>query len=327
MPRETAGRSETERLHEQVVELENAHRATLNILEDFDGERRKLLQVQKATLNLLEDVQEQRAKSEQTQRALLNILEDSETERANAEREHRISEILQQALLTIPTGIDGVDVEWFYESATERTLVGGDFYDLFTVSPGRVAVSMGDVSGKGIGAASVTAMVKNALRAHFVDGATPAAALTKTNELVHRFTTPETFVTVFAALLDIPTGTLSFAGAGHTLPVVLREGGNVVLGGGGPILGAFPGLVYDDFEVAAGPGEAIVLYTDGLTEARDVEGEFYGMERLSSLLTGLRGATPTEIAQRLHDEVLTFSGGRLRDDVAVLVLATAPLSY
>ncbi len=189
-----------------------------------------------------------------------------------------------------------------------------------------MAVSIGDVSGKGTSAASVTALVKNALRAHFVDGATPAVALTKTNDLVHRFTTAETFVTVFVALLDIPTGTLSFASAGHTLPFVLREGGDVVLEGGGPILGAFPGLLYEGFRVSADPGEAIVLYTDGLTEARDIDGEFYGMERLSSLLGGLGEATPAEIAQRLHDQVLTFSGGRLRDDVAVLVLATAPPS-
>ncbi len=240
------------------------------------------------------------------------------------EREHGIAETLQRALLSVQTEPTGVEVGQFYASATEQTLVGGDFYDLFEVSPGRIAFSIGDVSGKGLDAAAVTALVKNTLRAHAVDGDEPAAVMTKTNDVMERFTGPGTFVTALFGVLDSASGEITYGSAGHTPPLILGAEGVRRLESHGMVLGALPDIRYEQATTRLGPRECLVLYTDGLTEARSAAGEFYGEARLISFLGGLSATRPSELAQRIANELMDFSSARLRDDVAVLVLRLAP---
>ena len=236
------------------------------------------------------------------------------------EREHNIAETLQLALLSVSTDVEGLDVGHFYGSATLETLVGGDFYDLFEIAPGHVAFSIGDVSGKGLNAAAVTALVKNTLRAYAVDGAPPHVVVDKTNEVVSQFTPSDSFVTAVFGVLDVARGSLTYCTAGHPPPAVVGLAGVRELLTSGPVLGAFGGLNYEPAAATLAPGESLVLYTDGLTEARDATGAFFGVERVLESLDRLRDAGPREIAETLYREIREFSGGTLRDDVAALTL-------
>ena len=158
------------------------------------------------------------------------------------ERERGIAETLQQSLLSVPADLDGVQLGHFYGSATENTRVGGDFFDVFELADRLVAFTIGDVSGKGLEAASLTALAKNGLRAHAVEGDYPADAMRKTNDVLQRFTPTETFVTVFFAVLDTDSRVLSYANAGHPPPLLVGAQGVSELRGRGALLGAFPAL-------------------------------------------------------------------------------------
>jgi sigma-B regulation protein RsbU (phosphoserine phosphatase) len=240
------------------------------------------------------------------------------------EHEHTSSETLQRALLSELTAVPSLDVGHFYGSATVETLVGGDFFDVFETTPGRVAFSIGDVSGKGLRAASVTALVKSVLRALAIEGHTADIVMGKCNEVIRRFTDVETFITGFYGDLDVATGDLEYCNAGHPAPVIVGTGGLRPLETGGPILGALTGVAYISGHARIEPGESIVMYTDGLTEARSQEGDFYGEKRLMSFIAGSAEADPQDLATRLFEEVWEFSGGKLRDDIAVLVLRPRP---
>lgn len=236
------------------------------------------------------------------------------------QHEHTIAETLQRALLSASSDIPGLEVGHFFSSATVETLVGGDFYDVFEIGPNQVAFSIGDVSGKGLGAASVTALIKNAFRALAIDGDAPDRVMRKSNGVVAQFTAPETFVTGIYGHLDVTTGAMSYCSAGHPPPAVVGPEGVRLLEEHGPLLGALPDAEFSAAYAQLSPGECLVLYTDGLTEARSPDGVFFGEQRLAAFLATLGDAGPQDIAARLFDEALEFSGGRLRDDVAVLVL-------
>jgi FixJ family two-component response regulator len=233
-------------------------------------------------------------------------------------REHLIANTLQQALLTVSTDLPGLEVGHFYGSATVDTLVGGDFYDVFETVPGFVAFSIGDVSGKGLGAAAVTALVKNTMRAHAIDGDAPDVVMSKSNEVVGRFSSPETFVTAIFGVLDVASREVSICTAGHPAPTIVGRRGARQLETGGPILGMFSGSSYESATIVLAPGEVVVMFSDGITEARDEAGVFYGEPRLLAFLDGLAGEGSVSIARRLHDEVWSFCSGNLRDDTAVL---------
>ena len=258
------------------------------------------------------------------QRPLLEIAADScamAIENARLyQHEHAIAETLQSALLSASTSIPRLEVGHFYGSATVETLVGGDFYDVFETAEGVVAFSIGDVSGKGLAAASVTALVKNALRALAIDGSDPHVVMNKSNDVVVRFTDPDTFVTAIYGHLDLETGALTYCNAGHPPLAVVGPDGVRLLTEHGPLLGTFPGVEYSLAEAHLAPCECLVVYTDGLTEARSPDGTFYGSERLEALLSELHDASPQDIAARLFEEVWEFSARKLRDDIAVLAL-------
>jgi FixJ family two-component response regulator len=236
------------------------------------------------------------------------------------DHEHSIAETLQRALLSASTTIPDLDIGHFYGSATMGTLVGGDFYDVFETEPGLVAFSIGDVSGKGLGAASITSLAKNTLRALAIDDHPPGVVMEKSNEVVARFTNSETFITAVYGLLDTRTRQLRYCSAGHPPIAVVGPAGVRMLTERGPLLGALQDVDYPCATEQLGTGDSVVLYTDGLTEARSPENVFYGDERLMAFLSTLTEAAPQDIATRLFEEIWNFSGGKLRDDVAVLVL-------
>jgi GAF domain-containing protein len=238
------------------------------------------------------------------------------------ESQHRIAETLQQALLTLPDSLPGVEYEAYYHSATESTLVGGDFYDLFELDPRRVGIIIGDIAGKGLAAAVLTSLVRNTIRAYaFEQGKLPAEIMRLTNDVVERATPSDAFATVFFGVLDREDGRLCYASAGHTRSAILRADGTTsTLDSTGPVLGAFADIGFDEAETSLGPREILFLYTDGLTEARR-DGDFYGEARLFAVLGLAELSSPQDLAATVVQNVMEFAHGHLRDDLAILAVA------
>jgi hypothetical protein len=235
-----------------------------------------------------------------------------------ADRE--ITDALQGALIGRPRAIPGVAFGHLYRSATRHARVGGDFYEVFPLDEGRVGVLIGDVSGKGIEAAALMAVVKNTVKVHAEELRSPAASLAKTNEVVYRESGPESFVTVFLGILETGTGRFPYCLAGHP-PAILRrrDGHTVLLRDSCPLLGAYAGMVYDDRETYLEPGDVLVLYTDGVTEARR-DGVQYGELRLAGFISSLPDVDPHDLPEQIFEEVFNHARGDMADDMAVLAL-------
>ena len=202
--------------------------------------------------------------------------------------------------------------------------MGGDFYDAFTMSGGRSAVLMGDVSGKGLDAAVVTSFVKNTVRAFAHGDNSPAVIVAKTNDVLATAARLPDFASIVFMVVEVETRRVTYCSAGHPPAIVLRADGSVErLECGSPVIGAFIGLDYseDTFELAE--GDTVVLYTDGVTEARSADGGFFGEERLLGVLRDAAGADAAKVPALLNDAVMSFTGGRLSDDIAILAFRIA----
>ncbi len=236
------------------------------------------------------------------------------------EHESRIADVLQRSLLTPATlVIDGFEIAQVYASATEEALVGGDFYDVLELGEHRIAVVIGDVSGKGLSAAVHTALAKYALRAYLVEGHSPAAAMALLSRTIDKSTGIETFVTVFCGVLDTRTGHMLWASAGHEPALYLRDDRCVELSATGPALGIALGDSYEEGELTFETGSVLLMYTDGVSEARR-KGVMFGTERIGEELAACREKGSEDIARCVHQSVLDFAGGDIRDDVAILAV-------
>ena len=240
------------------------------------------------------------------------------------EAEHGIAETLQETLVVVPSHIPGVAFSRAYESATaELGRVGGDFVDIFEIHGNNVGIVVGDVSGKGIDAAVITSLVRNTVRAHAVDGAATGEICRKTNTVMRRFTEVDAYVTMFLGLLNTKTGLLRYVSAGHPPGILCADTVDCqqLMGAKDPILGAFDEVTFHESQTVMRNGEKLVLYTDGVTEARSPGvGGFYRAEGLERSLCANAHADATQLAQVLMDDVLLFSDGVLRDDAAILVV-------
>jgi GAF domain-containing protein len=233
------------------------------------------------------------------------------------EAERNIADSLQSALIKIPEHIEGVEYGYLYRSATEATKVGGDFFDIFELEHDKVGIMVGDVSGKGLEAASITSLVRNTVRAYAYEEESPAVIMAKTNDAVKKSTPASYFVTLFLGIVDMKSGALTYCSAGHPPALLKRKtSGVVLLDVGSPILGAFAGLSYDDGSATIEEGDILVLYTDGVTEAR-CNGGFFGDERLVAFLETLQGVSAKDTSQVVFSEVMSCTGGELSDDVVL----------
>ena len=235
-----------------------------------------------------------------------------------------IAGTLQESLLPshLPD-IPGIETAVDFRPAGERHLVGGDFYDLFQSDDGSWAVVVGDVCGKGAAAAAVTGLARYTLRAAAVQERRPSRILELLNDAMLRQRTPEEFCTVAYARLE-PNGSygarVTLSSGGHPLPLLLRAGGEVEpLGRSGTLLGIVSDPELTDHTAELGAGDALVLYTDGLTDA-------YAPERivtpgdLVSILESCAGERAPGIAKRIQGAVLDPGEAEPRDDIALLVL-------
>ena len=237
-----------------------------------------------------------------------------------------IARILQRSLLPphLPK-IPGVEIGAEYLPVGEANEVGGDFYDLIdTVEDGWVCV-IGDARGKGAEAAAVTALVRYTIRAITLKDDRPSEVLAALNEAMLQQLPEDRFCTVACVRLEPEDGSpgvgVDVSRAGHPPPLVVRADGSVEeVGCSGRVLGVFPDAELQDTPLRLMPGEALVLYTDGVTEARSPDGEFFGEDRLRDLLRSCAGCDAGAFARRIKSVVLEFQEGFPRDDLAILVL-------
>jgi PAS domain S-box-containing protein len=239
------------------------------------------------------------------------------------EGERRIAETLQESMLSMPETVPGIDFAHRYRSATQAARVGGDFYDLFEIEDGRIVVLIGDIAGHGIEAAVATSMVKNTIRAHALDHASTTQIMERTNEIVRLQMEPGHFATACLSVLDPRTGNLSYCNAGHPPTLVKTARGPVVaLTEHATVLGVVPDVHYPEGKTRMRPGDVLVMYTDGVIEARR-DGGLFGEERLVELLTEAPAAEPARVVDRIYADVVSYARNELSDDVALLALRLA----
>jgi len=241
-----------------------------------------------------------------------------------------IARVLQRSLLPphLPE-IPGVEVGAEYLPVGEANDVGGDFYDLINTIEDSWVCAIGDVRGKGVEAASVTALARYTIRAITLKDDRPSEILAALNEAMLRQLPEDRFCTAACIRLEPEDGLagvgVDVSRAGHPAPLLVRPDGPVEeVGCSGKVLGVFDDAELTDISLRLMPGETLVLYTDGVTEARSHDGEFFGEERLRHLLGSCSGYDPETLARKIKNVVLDFQDGYPRDDLAVLVLrATA----
>lgn len=252
------------------------------------------------------------------ERELLRAKDRAEQSEARATA---LARTLQQTLIPPePPHIPGLDIAAAYRPAGDGEEVGGDFYDIFATGPGDWVVVIGDVCGKGVEAAVITALVRHTLRAVAVGVAKPGDMLEAINSALLRHGT-ERFCTVVLLRLRRENGswTACVSCAGHPQPLLIRAGSAPErVAEPGSLLGVLEQPVFHDHELQLDPGDAVVLYTDGVTEGRRGR-ELYGDERLVAAVSAHEGSAAA-LVQGVLDEVLVFQGNRPRDDIAVVAV-------
>ena len=202
---------------------------------------------------------------------------------------------------------------------THAREVGGDFYDYYELADGRLVVTIADVSGKGVPAAFFMMKAKTTLKSCVFHAGSVAEALNEANRRLHEHNDAFMFVTAWVGIFDPRSGLLEYVSAGHNPPLVRRSDGSVerIDGRRSIALAAFGGTRYSATEMRLHPGDLLLLYTDGVTEATDPVGNFYGEERL----TGLLVRTRDELIPEITADIDRFSDGAPRaDDVTILTL-------
>jgi len=202
--------------------------------------------------------------------------------------------------------------------------VGGDYFDVHAFSENKLAMSIADVSGKGMSAALLMSNLQAALKATASDEVPPEDLCRKVNRIICDNVSPDKFITAFYGLVDGSSHRLVFTNAGHNAPILARRDGSWLrLREGGVPLGLFPSADYERGEVELAPGDRLVLFTDGVTEVSGAGAEEFGEERLLSVLLENRHLSAKELQERILAEVAKFSGARFEDDATLVVLAVA----
>jgi phosphoserine phosphatase RsbU/P len=215
--------------------------------------------------------------------------------------------------------VPGLDLAGF--NAPCRT-VGGDYYGFVTYPGGRVGLALGDVSGKGMPAALMVMAFEARLRVLAEDEDTAADVVSRLNKITCENCPSNRFITFFFGILDPARGHLAYANAGHNPPFVVRASGEVeVLPGGGPVLGILPVAPYAEEKARLAPGDLLVIYSDGITEATNPAEEEYGEERLAQLLCSRRAEPAAAIVDAVTESLHQFTSGAPQADDITLVVA------
>ena len=251
-----------------------------------------------------------------------DLVRDAIEGEATRVKETRISQALQAGMRNELQKVEGISAQDVYSSATEAASVGGDFYDLIRLPERKACIILGDVSGKGIEAASVSAAVKAALEAYAWEGLAPAHMVRALNEFLMGFSRLETFATMFVGVADLSAGKLTYCSAGHPPALLLRAatGELETLAEQSGVVGAFHGMAYHDGRVDLSKGDLLLLYTDGVTEARTPSGVFFGEDGLRDAVMQESAEGVEGILDRILGRIVAFTAHQLDDDVAMIAV-------
>jgi sigma-B regulation protein RsbU (phosphoserine phosphatase) len=276
----------------------------------------RLLEILEKQIELGRERRESRRRANEEKHAREEALHHLEQQ----EREIAEAKAIQEKLLPreIPQ-LRGYEIASSWQSAGT---VGGDYFDVLPLGQNALGLCIADVAGKGIPAALLMSNLQAAVRGLSSPTLAPHDLCQSLNALVWRNTHTDRFITLFFAQLDGPTRQLRYANAGHNAPfVVHRDGSHRRLEEGGGVLGVFAEQSYSMAELQLAPGDRVVLFTDGVTEACNSEGEEFGETRLSALLEEHRALSAAAIREKIVAAILKFSGGHRTDDATLLVLA------
>jgi serine phosphatase RsbU (regulator of sigma subunit) len=254
-------------------------------------------------------------------------LHREEIERQRLEQELAIGRQIQLGLLPKDCpAVPGWEFAAVYQAARQ---VGGDFYD-FPELPGqpeRLGLVIADVADKGVPAALMMALSRAMVRTATADGRSPSVALGLANELILKHSHTDLFVSAFYATLDTHSGRLTYANAGHNPPLWLQISSGEIqeLTAQGIVLGLLEDIELEEREIDVAPGDVLVFYTDGVTEAMDVVGQQFGEERLRAAVAATPNASAQQVISAVVDAVQAFTGDAPQsDDLTLLVVKRAP---
>jgi len=235
----------------------------------------------------------------------------------NAERE--LGRRLTSAFFAAPDQVPGLEIGSVYRSASFGARVGGDFFDVVRMANGRAGIVIGDVAGHGVDAAPLAGAVKGLLRSELALQAAPSQLARRANELVLR--DAGGYASAFLGVWEPEHARLRYCTAGHPAPVLLTPGGSPsILPQRQVVLGVDETSVYRESRAAISEGDLLVLYTDGLTEARNADGVPFGQERLLDAIGRYGEFSARDVPEALFMEAFSHSGGEMRDDVAILAV-------
>jgi serine phosphatase RsbU (regulator of sigma subunit) len=243
----------------------------------------------------------------------------------------RLVSVLREAVTSLQAAVlpasfpsvPGLDAAALYRSASEVAQVGGDFYDLFALEDGRVAAVIGDVCGKGVAAARHTVRLRYELRTLLEEGRPPGRTLTAFNRRVQEEFASDEYATLLLLVLDPGTGVVSWSSAGHPPPLLTGPTPRTLAFAGSLPVGLFGDATYQTARFTLPPGRCVVLYTDGVVEARNPDRQEFGTEGLEAAAPAV-AASAAAVAEVALKQVLSHTGGHLDDDAAVLVLRRQP---
>lgn len=260
--------------------------------------------------------------------AQINFVHESQKEHAQLESlkndlttAHDIQQyILPRVFPPFPEDIDKVDV---YASMGAAKDIGGDFYDFFRIDDDHIALVIADVCGKGIPAALFMAVSRTIIRSKGMQGCSAAECMTESNRLLAAYSVGNMFVTVFYAIYNTKTGFVSYSNAGHNPPHLLRRDGTVseLPISKNTIMGVFDDLEYQEDTLQLEQGDVLVMFTDGVTEATNVECKEFGAERLDNILRQLTNTHCQQIIEAIKAGIKEFVGAAEQsDDITMLVV-------
>ena len=236
------------------------------------------------------------------------------------QQEIRMAQEIQRWLLPkVSPQIVGYDIAG---KSTPAHNVGGDYFDFLPLSEGRVGLCLGDVSGKGVSAALLMANVQATMRVQSMLEATASQCLRNSNQQLYQSTDSDKFVTMFYGALEPQSGQLQYSNAGHNPPILIPDKGDPQwLTVGGPVLGAFPSSCYEEASVRLHPGDLLLIYSDGFSEAMKANGEEFGAERLLETATRYRRTPAAELIDRIEEAVKNHCADALpADDLTTMAV-------
>ncbi|HTT63339.1 MAG TPA: SpoIIE family protein phosphatase [Bryobacteraceae bacterium] len=247
------------------------------------------------------------------------LSEVEEMERRMARDLEQAAEIQRSFLPAKAPQVTGAELAGY--NAACRT-VGGDYYDFFSYPNGRVAMVLGDVSGKGMPASLMMMGLQARVQVLADEPQNLAAVMNRLNKITCKNCPSNRFITFFFCVLDPATGELGYCSAGHNPPVIVRAGGGVdYLDGGGPPLGILSMANYSEYRAKVEPGDTLAIYSDGVTEATNSENEEFGDERFATVLTANRQRSAPEIVAAVNQALTEFAAGSPQADDITLIVA------